>query len=333
MRERGWLVVWACVALAGCGAGRPPAPSGKAPTAGKAGAGVAIGAADEHEGTSDPAELARAAVERVVGFYADALRECYALALRQRSEEGTLTFAWDVTADGEAARVRLVDSTLRPQLVADTAPPSALADCVATQIGRWRFSPHARGRGVSYTFTFQPWSAPASQPGRRSASETVADLPEFEWEYRIGGRLPHREPHIGPPRSAGEAPGSMPAPSAAASRPVRGTVPWAGPVIRGRSCVEQNAVRERLVQSVALFQQCYERERKRHPRLEGRLVLKITIAGDGTTTAGVERSTLGPEGVGLAGCVAMVARGWRFTPRRGCEGVTSVAFPLSFSPP
>jgi hypothetical protein len=329
MREKWWLVVAGCAALAGCGAGREAAPA-RAVTPGAAGAGVAIGSTVEQEGPEDPAALARAAVEEVISRFGGP-EWCYDDALRQAEIEGKLTFSWEVTADGEASRVRLVSSTLRPTYAGAPATDAGLPACVSTQIARWRFPPQVRGRGVTYTFTFRRWWVePASRPVRTTASEQVADLPEREWEYRVGGRLPPREPRVGPPR-AGAEPGSMPAP--AASNPVRGTVPWAGPIVRPRSCTDAYGVRDRLVQTLPAIQRCYDRERRQRPRLAGRLVLQVAIAADGTTSAGVERSTVEPAAAGLLSCVTSLVRAWRFTPRKGCEGTTRAAFPLLFSPP
>jgi hypothetical protein len=324
-------VVLLALAVGGCG-GRAATSRAPAPTAGKAGAGVAIGATVEQEGTADPAEVARAAVEEVVSRYGGP-EWCYDDALRTIEIAGKLTFAWDITAEGEATRVRVVSSTLRPVVKGVAPVATTLPACVATQISRWRFPPQVRGRSVTYTFTFRRWwGEPTSRPARTTASEQVADLPERDWHYRIGSERPPREPRIGsPPRGAEVAPGSMPAPPA--SHPVRGTVAWAGPVIRPRSCVDAYAVRQRLVEVVAPIQRCYDRERRQHPRLEGRLLLRIAIAADGTTSAGVERSTVGADATGLLGCVTAVVRGLRFTPRKGCEGTTVATFPLLFSPP
>jgi TonB family protein len=75
---------------------------------------------------------------------------------------------------------------------------------------------------------------------------------------------------------------------------------------------------------------CYDQALVRQPKLDGRIVVKFTIAGTGQVLASfVQSTTLGSAAVEM--CVANAVKRWDFpAPRQG--GLAIVSYPFTFSP-
>ena len=75
---------------------------------------------------------------------------------------------------------------------------------------------------------------------------------------------------------------------------------------------------------------CYDQALVRQPKLDGRIVVKFTIAGTGQVLASfVQSTTLGSPAVEM--CVANAVKRWDFpAPRQG--GLAIVSYPFTFSP-
>jgi TonB family protein len=75
---------------------------------------------------------------------------------------------------------------------------------------------------------------------------------------------------------------------------------------------------------------CYDQALVRQPKLDGRMVVKFTIAGTGQVLASfVQSTTLGSPAVEM--CVANAVKRWEFpAPRQG--GLAIVSYPFTFSP-
>lgn len=90
---------------------------------------------------------------------AGAVRACYESALaRDATAEGKAVFTWIVATDGRVAHVWLGESS------SELGYEPAFAECMMTEICRWRFPPNRRGTvQVTYPFRFQRSSA-SSRP-------------------------------------------------------------------------------------------------------------------------------------------------------------------------
>ena len=74
---------------------------------------------------------------------------------------------------------------------------------------------------------------------------------------------------------------------------------------------------------------CYQRELTRDPSLEGKVVVKFTIAGDGSVAkAGIKRSSLGSAAV--ESCITSRFHTMRFPEPKG-NGIVIVSYPFMFS--
>ena len=74
---------------------------------------------------------------------------------------------------------------------------------------------------------------------------------------------------------------------------------------------------------------CYQRELTRDPELGGKVVVKFTIAGDGSVSkAGIKKSSLGNSAV--ESCITNRFHSMRFPEPRG-NGIVIVSYPFMFS--
>jgi TonB family protein len=75
---------------------------------------------------------------------------------------------------------------------------------------------------------------------------------------------------------------------------------------------------------------CYDQALAKQPKLDGRIVVKFTIAGTGQVLASfIQSTTLGSPAVEM--CVANAVKRWDFpAPRQG--GLAIVSYPFTFSP-
>jgi TonB family protein len=102
-------------------------------------------------------------------------------------------------------------------------------------------------------------------------------------------------------------------------------------VVRGS--LDVGTIRRTIRRRENEIRNCYELELQKHHKLEGRLVLEITIAASGqVTAASISESTLNNEPVGA--CVVAVARAWTFPSTvGGADSLVHYPFVLQPSAP
>ncbi len=102
----------------------------------------------------------------------------------------------------------------------------------------------------------------------------------------------------------------------------------ASPIILG--ALDKTVIDRVIKQHLAQLRYCYQRELTKHPDLAGKVVIKFTIAADGTvSSAAIKQTTLNNETVEAC----LVARFMRMTfdaPAGG--GIVIVSYPLIFKP-
>jgi Ca-activated chloride channel family protein len=104
----------------------------------------------------------------------------------------------------------------------------------------------------------------------------------------------------------------------------------AGDAVTVRGSLGVETIRRTIRRRQNEIRNCYELELQKHHKLEGRLVLELTIAGSGqVTAASISESTLNSEPVGA--CVVAVARAWTFPSTAG-GGDNLVHYPYVFQP-
>jgi TonB family protein len=79
----------------------------------------------------------------------------------------------------------------------------------------------------------------------------------------------------------------------------------------------------------AATRECYERQLKKNPSLQGRVMLRLTIGSDGSVAeADVQGETLRDDQVNA--CIENRVRGWKFPEPSG--GAAEVTKPFTFRP-
>ncbi len=109
---------------------------------------------------------------------------------------------------------------------------------------------------------------------------------------------------------------------------VRGRVSEAVPEVGGDD-VDRAALSRYVKARLRAIQACYERELKRNPKLQGKLLVRFTIGPSGRTTeVDLEEDTLGSPTVGQ--CVQALIRTWTFPFQPTSE--VPVTYPFVFAP-
>lgn len=94
--------------------------------------------------------------------------------------------------------------------------------------------------------------------------------------------------------------------------------------------LDKDTVRRVFRRHQAQIKYCYERQLEKDRRLHGRLVLKLTIDGNGRVSAAeIGESELANEA--LHACITDAARKWEF-PVVGDHEVYTIAYPYAFEP-
>lgn len=90
--------------------------------------------------------LDRAEVLKVINQHMGSIRNCYERALLARPElEGKLTLEWAVGSAGQVTSTRVVSSSIQDQ---------GVANCIMTDIRRWKFPSPVGGKEVTVVFPF-----------------------------------------------------------------------------------------------------------------------------------------------------------------------------------
>lgn len=129
--------------------------------------------------------------------------------------------------------------------------------------------------------------------------------------------IPELEPDAGPPPDSGQV--------ATKVRPPREVRSW-------DSCtgdIEQTAARRVMAEHNAQIRNCYERQLKQNPSLEGTMSLTLRVGADGRVDGTQVGGTLRDRDV--FACVRTVASHMRFPPPGGRDCAV-VQVPFSFSP-
>jgi TonB family protein len=99
-------------------------------------------------------------------------------------------------------------------------------------------------------------------------------------------------------------------------------------VVRG--ALDKDAIRHVIRTHIGDVKRCYEQTAANDPKLQGRVVVKFTIATTGdVTSSSIERSTTKNDAVD--GCVAQATKTWKFPqPKRG---IVVVSYPFELTMP
>jgi TonB family protein len=96
-----------------------------------------------------------------------------------------------------------------------------------------------------------------------------------------------------------------------------------------KGSVDKEVVRGVVKKHLPEVKACYERELAEKPELEGRVVVRFTIGGEGRVVAAVlETSTLGTPRA--ENCMVAAVRGWEFP--KPASGEAVVSYPFAFAP-
>ena len=100
------------------------------------------------------------------------------------------------------------------------------------------------------------------------------------------------------------------------------------PIVLG--ALDRSLIDEVIKRHLNAIRYCYQRELTKDPQLEGKVVVKIVIAGDGTvSSASVKSSSLGNEAV--ESCIVSRFERLQFPAPRG-GGIVIVSYPFVFEP-
>ncbi len=109
-----------------------------------------------------------------------------------------------------------------------------------------------------------------------------------------------------------------------------GAIPAAGGPVTILGALPRHLIDEVVKSRMQQIRYCYSRQLTRDPSLSGKLVVKFTIARDGTvSSAGIKSSTLADPAVGE--CVTSRFYRMQFPEPRG-GGIVVVSYPFLFAP-
>jgi TonB family protein len=101
-------------------------------------------------------------------------------------------------------------------------------------------------------------------------------------------------------------------------------------VVSSQGVLDKEIIRRIVRRHLNEVKYCYEQALAKQPKLDGRIVMKFTIAGTGQVIASfVQSSTLGSPAVEM--CVANAIKRWDFPAPSG-GGLSMVSYPFTFSP-
>jgi len=101
-------------------------------------------------------------------------------------------------------------------------------------------------------------------------------------------------------------------------------------VVSSQGVLDKEIIRRIVRRHLNEVKYCYEQALAKQPKLDGRIVMKFTIAGTGQVIASfVQSSTLGSPAVEM--CVANAVKRWDFPAPSG-GGLSMVSYPFTFSP-
>jgi TonB family protein len=101
-------------------------------------------------------------------------------------------------------------------------------------------------------------------------------------------------------------------------------------ILTAQGALDKEIIRRIVRRHINEVKYCYDQALVRQPKLDGRMVVRFTIAGTGHVLASfVQSTTLGSPAVEM--CVANAVKRWEFpAPRQG--GLAIVSYPFTFSP-
>ncbi|MBI3178287.1 MAG: energy transducer TonB, partial [Deltaproteobacteria bacterium] len=106
-----------------------------------------------------------------------------------------------------------------------------------------------------------------------------------------------------------------------------GTITTEAPEVDG--ALDASAIAKVVQARKRMLQDCYEKELKRDPSLQGKVEIEFTIGEDGSVaSASIANNRMGSAAVGE--CIISRLRRWRFPKPDG--GSVTVTFPFIFTP-